>query len=103
MPDFLGKNLTLIGAIYSRYFENKPIVLGKTTNEYCSYLFAPWHCSSTKIVKYPQTQLQSTYATGPRRLYSTRSFRSTGLNFRLSWPAMASIYQSTSQKNSTSS
>jgi len=31
--DFLGKNLTLIGAVYSRHFENKSIVLGKTTND----------------------------------------------------------------------
>ena len=30
-------------------------MLGKTTNEYCSYLFAPWHCSRTKIIKHPLT------------------------------------------------
>jgi len=54
--DFLGKILTLIGAVYSRHFENKSIVLGKTTNEYCPNLFAPWDCSHRNTKKYGQTQ-----------------------------------------------
>ena len=78
-----SKNLPLIGAIDSRYFENKSIVLGKTTNEYCPYLLAPWDCSRTKIAKYGQTQLQPMSATGLRRPYSTRSSRSTGPSSRL--------------------
>jgi len=43
MLDFLGKNLTLIKALYSQHFENQANVLSKTTNEYFQYLFAPWH------------------------------------------------------------
>ena len=52
MLDFLGKNLTLIKALYSQHFENQAIVLSKTTNEYFQYLFAPWHRSRSKIVKH---------------------------------------------------
>jgi hypothetical protein len=73
--------------------------LGKTTNEYCPYLFAPWDYSHRNTKKYGQTQLPSTYATGPRRLYSTKSFRNTGLNFRLNWPVMARHYRHMSQEN----
>jgi len=65
MLDFLGKNLTLIKALYSQHFESQAIVPAKTTNEYFQYLFAPWHCSRTKISRHGQIQLPSTYATGP--------------------------------------
>ena len=34
-------------------------------------------------------------ATGPKQLYFIRSFRSTGLSFRLNWPDMAGSYQPT--------
>ncbi len=95
-----GKNLTIIRVIYSRYFENESIVQRKTTNEYCLYLFAPWDCPRTKISRHGQIQLLSTYATGPRRPYSTRSSVNTGPNFRPSWPARASIYRHTLHKNS---
>ena len=93
--DFLGKNLTLIGAVYSRHFENKSIVRGKTTNEYCPYLFAPCDCSHRNPQKYGQTQPPSTYATGPRRPYSIRSSVSTGPSSSLSWPARVSTYRPT--------
>ena len=97
-----SKNLTLISSLYPQYFENKAIVLHKTTNEYFQYLFEPWdYC--TKLVRNSQIHLQYMYATGLRRHCSTRSFRNTGLSFRLNLPAMAGIYQPTSQKNSTSS
>jgi len=93
-----GKNLTIIRAIYSRYFENKPIVLGKTTNEYCPYLFAPWDCPRTKIVKHGK--LPSTCATGPRRPYCTKLSMSTGPSSRPSWPARTNTYRHTLHKNS---
>ncbi len=60
-----SKNLTLIGGIYSRLFENKSIVLCKTTNEYCPYLFEPWDCARTRIARHGQMQLQYMCATGP--------------------------------------
>jgi len=65
MPDFLGKNLTLIKALYSQHFKNQAIVLCKTTNEYCPYLFEPWDCARTRIARHGQMQLQYMYATGP--------------------------------------
>ena len=99
--DCLGKNLTLIGAVYSRHFENKSIVQRKTTNEYFQYLFEPWNCSRTKFTRNGQNHLPYMCATDPKRHYSTRSFMSTGLSFRLSWPAMARLCQHTSQKNLT--
>ena len=100
--DFLGKNLTLIGAVYSRHFENKSIVQRKTTNEYFQYLFEPWDCHHTKPARTGQIHLQHMYATGPRRPYSTRSFVITGLSFRLNWPVMARCCQHTSKRNLTS-
>ena len=92
------QNLTLIGALCPKYFENKAIVICKTTNEYFQYLFEPWNCLYTKSVPqgslsgltgphllgHSQIHLQYMYATDQRGPYSTRSFRSTGLSFKLS-------------------
>ena len=55
----------------------------KTTDEYFQYLFGPWDCTRTKFVKHRQAPPQYMYATGPKRLYFIRSFRSTGLSSRL--------------------
>ena len=84
------KLLTLLGVACLQYFGDNAIVLRKTTNEYFQYLFGPWDCPRIKITKHGQIQLQTMYATDPRRRYFTRSFRSTGLSFRLNWPTMAS-------------
>jgi hypothetical protein len=92
----------LIGTFCPRHLENMAIVLRKPTNEYFQYLFEPWDYTRTKLVRNSQIHLRYMYATGLRRHYSTRSFRSTGLSSRLNLPAMAGIYQPTSQKNSTS-
>jgi len=54
----------------------------KTTNEYFQYLFGSWDCLHTMSTWQSQTPQELTYAIVPRRLYSTRSFRSTGLSFR---------------------
>jgi hypothetical protein len=75
----------LAKALCSHHFENNSIVLGKTTNEYFQYLFAPWDCSRTKIIRLGQTQLQSMYATGPRRPYFTSSSGSTAPSRRYAW------------------
>ncbi len=91
----MSNSLTLIGALCPQHFENMAIALRKTANEYFPYLFGSWNCSRTKFAKNGQIQLQHMYATGPRRLYFTRSFRSTGPSFRLNWPVMTSIYQRT--------
>ena len=98
----MSNSLTLIGALCPQHFENMAIALRKTTNEYFQYLFEPWDCPHINFVSNGQIQLQYTYATGPRRSYSTRSFRSTGLSFKLNLPAMAGTYQPLSQKNLTS-
>jgi len=98
----MAKNLTLIGVLCLQYFENRAIAPCKPTNEYFQYLFEPWNCSRTKPVHHHQSPPAFMYATGPRRLYFTRSFRSIGLSFRPNWLAMTSIYQPTSQKNLTS-
>ncbi len=42
---------------------------GKTTNEYCRYLFEPWDCLCTRIARHGQIRLQDMYATGPTLLY----------------------------------
>ena len=97
-----GNNLTLIGALCPQRFENMAIALYTTTNEYFLYLFGSWDCSRTKLFKHLQIHLRYMYATGPRRQYSTRSFRSTGRSFRPNWPAMARTCRHTSPKNSTS-
>jgi len=65
------------------------IVLCKTTNEYFLYLFEPWSCIYNKSNAHGETYLQFMYATVLRQPCSTKSFRNTGLNFRLNWPAMA--------------
>ncbi len=101
-PGSSSKILTLIGAFYSQHFEKKAIAACKTTNEYFLYLFGSWDCSRTKLTRNGQMQLQHMYATGPRRLYFTKSFRSTGRSFRPSWQVMARPCQHTLQKNLTS-
>jgi len=95
-----SKNLTLISSYYPQHFENMAIVSCKTTNEYFQYSWGYLHTMSTWQ---SQTQQELMYVTGPRRLYFTRSFRSTGLSFSLNLPTMAGTYLPTSQKNSTSS
>ena len=60
-----GNNLTLFGVLCSQYFEKKAIVLRKTANEYFLYLFAPWDYPHTEFARNGQSQLPSTYATGP--------------------------------------
>jgi len=98
----LANNMTLINTLCSQHFEKRAIAPCKTTSEYFLYLFEPWDYPRTKITKHGQIQLQSMYVIVPRRHYFTRSFRSTGLNFRPSWLAMTSTYQHTLQKNLTS-
>ena len=75
-------------------------MLRKTTNEYFLYLFAPWDYPHTEFARNGQIHLQFMYATGPKRHYSTRLFRSTGPNFRPNWLAMAGIYQPTLDRTS---
>ena len=83
-----GKGLTFTISTFRQHFENDAIVHRKATNEYFQYLFGPRDCSRTKSARYGQTPQELTYATVPRRLYSTRSFGSTGLSFRPGWPAV---------------
>ena len=74
----------------------------QATNEYFMYLVEPWNCTRIKSARYGQNPLQYTFATGPKRPYSTRSSASTGPSFRLSWQVMARPCQHTLQKNLTS-
>ena len=39
----------MIGALYPQYFENKAIVICKTTSEYFQYLFERWDCLHTNV------------------------------------------------------
>ena len=58
--------------------------------------------SSARAAASSRLACSTMYATAPRQPYFIRSFRSTGLGFRRSWPVMVSTYPHTLQKNSMS-
>jgi hypothetical protein len=93
---------SIAGAFCSQQFENMPIALHKPTNEYFQYLFEPWDYTRTRPARNSRIHRQHTYATGPKRHYFTRLFRSTGPSFRPSWLVMENTYPHTLQKNLTS-